>query len=330
MTLSVPNIVWRASTAAEAYNAIKGISDAFTAVGFVKHTDTGQIDLSGSTVTLPTTPSTVLQSVGYEIRKLVASGKPTLYCRIDYGVSRQGNSTTPALNNYPTIRMQWSLATDGAGNLQGGLSYAGVSSAGFYSSSEAPSVTPRPFFIASDGGNYLSIIGDPAMIGSGSTSTVPVFPYVIERSRDALTGAYDSDGFIILRPDVTSLPASGSGAANVNNRHDFQYCVYDIPTQVARINLTPAAAIPAQGVSLFSSSLVAGQTPLFPITVMLPQLKAPMGAALAYYTGEITSGSTFVTNIYGVNRTFVAGGLYATSPGIYAPGSFYRLAFLAD
>jgi hypothetical protein len=87
----------------------KGLSDAMTAVGFIKTADTGQIDWV--TVAKPAGTSTFQ---GYEIRAFSDSLQATnpVIVKIEYG-SGAGSAT------YPGIRVTVGRATDGAGNFVG-------------------------------------------------------------------------------------------------------------------------------------------------------------------------------------------------------------------
>jgi hypothetical protein len=87
----------------------KGLSDALTAVGFLKTEDTGQIDWG----TVDAKPASSYQMIGYEIRAFsdaLQSSNPVIV-KIEYGC---GSSTS-----YTGLRITVGRATDGAGNLVG-------------------------------------------------------------------------------------------------------------------------------------------------------------------------------------------------------------------
>lgn len=324
MTAVVNNtVIWRAATTAEHYNWIKRVSDLFTAVGFVKHTDTGQIDLSGTTVPLGTPATTTYVESGFEIRKLVAAGKPTMYCRVGYGFMVSGAATPVNLNNCPVIRMQWSTATDGAGNLSGQTLPPMMTNRG-YVTAESPTLTQRPFYAASDGANYLTMCFDPANVGSGTPSTALIIcNAAFERTIDADTGLYDADGFVYVHSNNDNV--TGGVAPNFN-KAIMNYSLIDLAT-----NIVSSASLltPSQGTTLFSNSGVAGVTPLFPITVMIPKIKAPMRAALAYFWNDITDGTSFSTTVYGGTQTMITGGRWTTGT-IMPVTTSYRLALRYD
>lgn len=86
----------------------KALSDALTEVGFLKTTDTGQVDWTG-TITVPGA-----NTFGYyEIRKFNDSLSATLpmFMKIEFGTA--GSSTSPA------IAVTVGTASDGAGNITG-------------------------------------------------------------------------------------------------------------------------------------------------------------------------------------------------------------------
>lgn len=309
MTAVVNNtVIWRALTSAENYNWIKKLSDLFTAVGFVKHTDTGQIDLTGTTVALPGTVSATYQECGYEIRKLVASGKPTLYCRVGYGVYQGGSIGGAAANYTPVMRMRWSTSTDGAGQLDGVATPPFMTCPGYYSSSESTPSIQRPFYASSDGANYLTMVFDPSIVASTSPANALIVCVAgIERTLDADTGLYDGDGFVIVHSNNGGVT---SGVAPNLDRSIQNYSVTDLNTLITTSSTT---LTPSQGTILFNQSGVAGVTPLFPITVLIPKIKAPMRCALAYYFNDVTDGTSFATTVYGSAQTMIASGRWTTA-----------------
>lgn len=312
-TATDTTLVWRVASTAENYNWIKKISDALTAVGCVLTTDTGQINLSGTTVTIPTSPDSTFKQSGYQIRKLERSGFPTLFIRIDYGVRRYNSFSTAANNVFPAIRITVGTETNGAGVL-GGVSTVNGSKAysewGFYYPAELPPAGVRPLFFASDGQNYLTMCIDPALAGASANnrpnSTVP-FSFALERSVTPETGAYDTDGYVIINP-CNSLPENEPTGLS-------SYTVANIPG-AAIFQSTSSVSVPAQNTGLFTSSFSAGSTNLFPVTVCLPKPKGPMKSVLYYYKLDIADGYTLSTTMYGANQTFIAGGAYQSSSAL--------------
>jgi hypothetical protein len=295
-------LVWRAATTTEMYNWIKRISDALTAVGCVLTSDAGQISLAGTTVAIPTSADETFKQAGYQIRKLERSGYPTLFIRIDYGVRRYNSFSTAANNVAPCIRITVGTETNGAGVLGGVHTTAGrnFSDWGYYCLAELVPAGVRPLFFSSDGQNYLTMVIDPALAGGTTSyrasSNVPLV-FALERSVTPETGAYDSDGYVIVSP--LSSPPSGEGWAT--------YTVANIPGSAVYSGGT-SQSVPAQNPGLFTSSFSAGSTNLFPVTVCLPKPKGPMISVLYYYKADIADGYTLSTTMYGATRTFIAAG----------------------
>jgi hypothetical protein len=301
-TATDTTLIWRAATTAEMYNWIKKVSDALTAVGCVLTSDTGQISLAGTTVAIPATPDETFKQAGYQVRKLETSGKPTLYIRIDYGVRRYSSFSTAATNVAPAIRITVGTETNGAGVLSGvsnASSAKAYSDYGYYYAAEQPMTGARPLFFSSDGQNYLTMLIDPALAGGSLSyrinSIVPLV-FGLERSVTPETGAYDSDGFVLL--NACSVIPSGETQS--------PYAVANIPG--GALYYGGAQSVPAQNTGLFTSSFSAGSTNLFPVTVCLPKPKGPMKSALYYYNADVADGYTFSTTMYGETRTFIAGG----------------------
>lgn len=312
-TATDTTLVWRAASTTENYNWIKKISDALTAVGCNLTSDTGQINLSGTTVTIPSSPDDTFKQAGYQIRKLERSGFPTLFIRIDYGVRRYNPFSTAANNVGPAIRISVGTETNGAGVL-GGVTFnafKAYSGRGYYWFYEEPPVGQRPLFFSSDGQNYLTMCIDPALAGGSASyrtnSDVPLV-FALERSVTPETGAYDADGFVMC--NVGTAPSGESicfySVANIPGGASYQSESY---------------AIPAQNPGLFTSSFSAGSTNLFPVTVCLPKPKGPMKAVLYYYRLDVADGYTFSTTMYGETRTYIASG--SLQPGSAAVGALY-------
>lgn len=315
-TATDTTLVWRAATTTEMFNWVKKISDALTACGCVLTSDTGQVNLSGTTLAIPASPDDTFKLAGYQVRKLEKSGLPTIYIRIDYGVLRYNPYSSAATNVYPCMRMIVGTETNGAGVL-GGVSNVNAlkfySERGFYMSGEQPPAGVRPLFFSSDGQNYLTMSIDPALAGASqsyrTSSQVPL-SFAIERTVTPETGAYDGDGYVVVNP-ISSLPSGEPGIT--------PYTVANIPG--AAIFQGSTSSVPAQNPSLFTSSYSAGSTNLFPVTVCLPKPKAPMKSVMYYYKADIADGYTFNTTMYGEVRGFIAGGAYQPSSALVLSGS---------
>lgn len=301
-TATNTTLVWRAATTTEMFNWVKKISDALTACGCVLTSDTGQIALGGPTLAIPSSPDMTFKQAGYQVRKLERSGFPTIFLRIDYGVRRYTSFSSAATNVTPAMRITFGTETNGAGVL-GGVSNVSASKFysdfGFYWQAELPPAAVRPLFFASDGQNYLTMVIDPALAGGGVNRTSAIVPLVfaIERSVTPETGAYDTDGLVVVNP-VGYLPDGEPGLSS--------YTVANIPG--AAIFQAAAGSVPAQSTGLFTSSFSAGSTNLFPVTVCLPKPKGPMKSVLYYYKLDIADGYTLATTMYGETRTFIAAG----------------------
>lgn len=313
-TATDTTLIWRAATTTEMYSWVKKISDALTACGCVLTADTGQVNLSGTTLAIPSSPDDTFKQAGYQIRKLERSGFPTIYLRFDYGVRRYNSFSTAATNVFPSIRITVGTETNGAGVLGGVSNVAGFkfySDWGFYYPSELPPVGVRPLFFASDGQNYLTMVIDPAL-AAGTTSyrtnsTVPLV-FALERSVTPETGAYDSDGYVCVNA-CGSAPSGEIGQSS--------YTVANIPG--AAIFQGSYQAVPAQNTGLFTSSFSAGSTNLFPVTVCLPKPKGPMKSVLYYYKADVADGYTLSTQMYGAAQTFIACGSLQPDTALVMP-----------
>lgn len=312
-TATNTNLVWRASTATEHLNWMKNLSDAFTAIGWAKTADTGQINLTGTTFALPSGINTysVYYESGFEIRKLEAAGLPTIYCRIGYGISR-GSYENTAQSNFPMLRFQFCTATDGAGGVQGTYTPGSATNPGYAVGSRVAPPAQRPFYFSSDGKNYLTLLIDPMLVGSPDRVSGTPLCLVFERTIGADTDAYDGDGFTIID---TMESAPGVPVANTDKTgfSTLQYKIVNLPLAT----VWGITSVPVQAPTHLTSSGVAGVTPMFPVTVMCPQIKGPMGSILYHFRSDILGAVTFKTRIYGVDRTFMSVGQYpATNSAI--------------
>ena len=292
-TATANDLVWRASTTAENLAWAKKISDALTAIDVVKTADTGQINLTGTTLAIPSSPDTSFKSAGYEIRKLEAAGLPTIYLRIEYGVRNSG-AVAGSTNNTPTLKLSVGTSTNGAGVLGGVLAqYDSFSNYGHYTGSVTTNA-PRPFFFSSDGQNYLTMMIDPALVGATSSPTSAVVPlvYCLERSIDPATGNYDGEGCTILNSSV-EIPSGQSATF----RHVLNFTATSVNS---------GGQIPAQTDPMWTSSGNAGATTLFPVTVLLPRPKGPLRSCVYIYAAEAVPGTQFSTTFYGATRTYIA------------------------
>lgn len=273
-------------TGAEALACIKTLSDALTTVGITKTSATGQIDLTGASVTLPTIPGVgTFASIGYEIRQMASSGKSTLYLKFDYGLvpSVPADATTARL----CIRTTAGLTSDGAAGITQTFSKFLTEYSASIGPLAAHSLTAvRALYVASDGANWLNIINDPPRAGSG------VYPsyldVLLERTITASTGSYNGLGFaaMILTNTTDMFQILTAGGASVSH-----------------------GAIPCQSPGNgFTSSGALSTGTVLPITVCLPAPQGPMLSAVAAYVADVSPGTDYTIPMYGSNRTYKAVG----------------------
>jgi len=160
---------WTSITTAAFRTWGKQFSDALTAVGLAKTSDTGQIDWT--TVTGPT----INTYAGYEIRRLSDSIDSTypIFLKIEYGA---GASTS-----YCAMRISVGHASDGAGNLTGWLAANGVI---VHGGTGSPSGTGQLSMCRTEGDFWFCHFGQSNQNGFFS----------IERRKNQSTGAVASSG----------------------------------------------------------------------------------------------------------------------------------------
>lgn len=273
MKSSTLNIVLKAGDAAGATASFKTLSDAMTEVGFVKHTTAGQIDLTVN-ITYPGSFSgTTHYPIGFEIRKLVAAGKPTMYCKVWYGLYSQN---TAAGGVHSTFRFQFGTSVDASGNIGGARTgYDGAT-------------------IATNQGTFPTNAFSMWVASDGQT---------IERTRDQITGVYDAQGMIYnwLGGIVTS--SSGNMSTLTTSS---RYGICDFNSSYERSIGFPSYAVPA---NLHNNSTgVAGASALFPLLVSMPAIKANATMCIGYYDTEVAVGTEFDVSMYGSTLSFVACG----------------------
>jgi hypothetical protein len=159
----------------------KKLSDAMTAVGFIKADDTGQIDWT--TVSRPASANTM---AGYEIRRFsdaLQSSNP-VFVKIEYGC---GSSTS-----YPYMKVVTCRETDGAGNIVGEM--AAVQNL-YVSNSSVTSYT-----------GYISGASDRIQFCLFANSAYSMF-LSIERLKDS-SGNPTADGVNILHFRSSGTPGN--------------------------------------------------------------------------------------------------------------------------
>jgi hypothetical protein len=298
MSTQTLSTLWSSTSAVNAFQWVNTISAALTALGFVKTTDTGQLDLTGGTVPYPGAfVANTRYVIGYEIRKLALAGKPTIYVRVDYF---NHSCFTNATCCYPSMDFTMGSGTDGAGNITT-LKNAYICRVQPPSSTNSAASTPNnatscPIYMASDGASYFTMVVDPAGIAPGGNYTVSPLAFTIERTRDLATGAYDGTGVVLW--DVTNGSAAITAGTSIQAYINF-----------TRGMTGSATYLPGENNgNLFTSSQIDGPLKLFPISVQIPDIKRAGIAGFEYYAGEIGNGLTFTATVEGTVRTFMAMG----------------------
>lgn len=333
MSTQSPNIVLAANTAAQYYNYAAAISAALDALGVVQTGDTGQMVLAGqSTLPLPSWFATFNATLNYQhdqmavnswsqfqIRKLAATGLPTLYLKIYYDLMFNAASpTSTQVNAYPLIRIDLGSGTDGAGNLTPFQNaapafsfmspytwngFAGSASSG----SSQPSIVAQQCDFASDGQNYLTI-----MVGENAPSfeNKAIFDFAVERTVDPTTGAYDNAGFCAFNgmgenglvwgyiDAVNSLQWSGTSAGGI-----------------------PSIAPP------FSINNPTGNVDVFQLIGSTMTPKASPLAAVAYYKANVTTPLTFPVTFFGTAHTYKCCARSNVNADPYGTGTRLALRF---
>lgn len=282
-------------TPTEAYNAIKALSDALTAVGVVVTGDTGQIDLSGSTVTLPNSSASSNIIIGYQIRKMEAPGMPTLYLKFNYGFWA---SASASITDYTAARLTLSIVAGRTVNGAGTVSDTAASNLVIPNAAIGPSSTTsisltRTFYLCSDGGNWLTFMNDPTF---SAGANYPYLDFAIERTITASTGAYNAMGWITCAPGANdvrgfqTLPVAGTS-----------YGSSSIPAQ------TPASPWVSSGA--LATGLV------FPVTVILPEPQGPPIALLICFSADASPNTLQTVTMYGAARSYRVGNGLTITPG---------------
>lgn len=297
MTAVTKNWVPAGDTGEKLYACTKVMSDALTEVGLLKTSDTGQINLSTVTTIAPpnTAPADTPTEYGYEMRQLVATGKPTVYIRVSYCV------VATTANSKPTYRVavffRAGTGTTGSGALSGSVmeysfnQYASGSGLDMYTSMTAQ----RPLYVASDGQHYLTVVNDP----TGSANPYYKHSYMsffCERTVDYLSGAYDSGGLIGSNCGANSYGPCAFQLLNLTS--GAVYSSLDTPYQVPG--------------SIFKGSGSLSTATIMPLAVVTPTPKGPAIGSVLAYSADTTVGGQYDIAMYGVTRRYIdIGGLYA-------------------
>jgi hypothetical protein len=330
MTTLSPEIVLAACTPEQHYTWIAGVSNTLDALGVVRTSDTGQVDLTSTTaIFLPpeinsANKGNYFDSPGFtagvfEIRKLSAAGFPDLFMRFDYGIYCNNDGSGNNLNySYPTMSVKIGASTDGAGNLVsfqlgsatpsfiGGPPPANFALTGSSSQgSGSPSQVAQVCDFASDGQNYLTI-----MIGENAPpiESYSLFGMAIERSIDPTTGNYDKDGMFAV-------------SSHNNGTATWFYADATNHFQWAGKTGLPALAPPFALVSQINV------VDLFPFVGSTNVPKGAPIAALSYYAVSINSPIAFPATLYSGPHTYKACSRSTTSADSYNTGTKLALRF---
>lgn len=203
------------------------LSNALAAVGFVKTTDTGQVNWS--TVTFPSAISTYQ---GYEVWRFAdgLQGTYPLFFKLEYG---SGTSAATSIG----MRFTLGKGSDGAGNITGVLNAATVLSA------SASTATASNWYLSSGDGSMLAFAPAVGLFVGTSSNWLN---WVVDRSRAA-------DG---LATGVGLYTAWQVGAATVQVR------VVNYATTASVSPVQWPMMVPS--VSNATSIGGGGKTPLFP------------------------------------------------------------------
>lgn len=254
-------------------------------------TDTGQVNWGA--VAAPT----IGQKAGYEVYQLTdslqATGAP-VFIRLDYGANAAG----------ATLVQMWSTigtSTDGVGNPTAGALYTGTLIAAGTLFNSLSGTSSATIYVDSDGGSSLLIAGWNQIIGTTIATTYGTVS-MFERTRN-WDGTANTEGLYTLR----CYP----GASGVRS------------SQVMIIANAASFAQPA--VVLGAGSLIAGNQTMVPAGTALaggtiytvpvftgytPRMNGPSKHVVGMYLFDMPANTQFTATLYGVSRTFVAGGYY--------------------
>lgn len=195
---AVPNI----DTLANYKSWAKGISDALAAIGWVKSSDTGQIDLS-TVGAVPTSGAT-----GYEIWKMADALQTThpIFLKLEYW-NQSGT---------PTIGVTVGQGSDGAGTLTGNIT------SHFVVNFDA-NASPWPCAVCGDTSRVTILM----FITAGPSDSGVPFGIQIERSHDA-TGADTGDYTTILMAGqgVNKQETIFDPAIGTNSSSETRWCSF--------------------------------------------------------------------------------------------------------
>lgn len=267
------------------------ISAAFTALGFTKTADTGQVNW-----TTVTAAAGVNTAQGYEIRQFTDALQATrpIVAKIEYG---SGAATTG-----PQMWATFGTASDGAGTI--------TSTPGFGTTvSTRRTVGPTSNSLATQTSNcYLGNADGSAlglMLWPTTASAWGGGMLAVERTRN-LDGTPNGDGFYWVT-------ANSDGANGTASWQQFVFTSgYTQQVSTSQLPVLFPVAVPATvtqtiGLDLYPLPLFSGIT---------PKLQAPSQLLAAVHKSDLTGGAQVSMTHYGTPRTFVAAGSGSSStPG---------------
>ena len=281
MRASATTINMKASTTAEMRASFATLSAALTEVGLVKHTTAGQINVA--TAELPSDiDARWFRRIGFEIRKMVATGLRTIYFRIDYCTA--GGASANASTSQATYRITTGTGVDDDGVLTGLVSTSASTTAHANSASAFPDFA-FPFYLASDGANYFTLAIDPANILTSvyaQSNSYSQHAFMAERSRSIDDAAFDDDGMALY-----CLNGQQSLAASEYSAHgysaSFKLLSFTLNQQGQITN--PSSVVP--NYIFAQQSLDPDSMTVFPILMGVPEPKAPGNGVVGYWAIDV-------------------------------------------
>lgn len=176
MATQLLSLIASNATDADYRNWSKGISDAFTAFGIPKTTDTGQADWATALK-----PATANVYPNYEIRKFndsLSSTHPVVF-KTEFGATGSVG--------YPGLRFTFGTGSDGAGNITAGVSITAISN--LIAASNINSTLSQSCALSGTSNRF----GLAMFIGSNSG-----FYFCVERTKDS-NGNDTGEGILISR-----------------------------------------------------------------------------------------------------------------------------------
>jgi hypothetical protein len=322
--MSTPQIIsipLSATTTTLHRNWANAVSAALTAAGLPKTADTGQINLTGTTIVYPTVAQGLLQGAaaftGYEIRTLTSAGKPTIYLKIRYGIFYNG-AGVGANFYWPALSISVGTATDGAGNLTlpdgGGTTYTvgtgGTMTGSLTAGSGRPSAVAQQCIINSDGANYLTVaMGNQAP--SFETKWIACFGIERTNTPGAATFAFNGNGLVMWNglSQASDNTQNVAGAAYVASSTVARQCLYDLALSQVFVGGTISGQTP----SYIYRPNVATDASIYPVTVGVGH--GPLTTIAPYDSGQIIENTQFTAPLYGLALSYIAAGARADAAG---------------